>query len=412
MIHSLDFHDVGPAPHFGPISFGDRLNVLAGDNGLGKTFVLDSAWWALTGSWPDPARPALPPTAAQRPAIASSIAAKTRPSDWESVYDFRTQQWPLPPGRPSNPGLVLYFRVDGQFSLWDPTLHYWKRNRALNINSPERPDALSLASGDVWNAIPGADGKIICRGIIDDWVSWQTANGAEFEQLRHVVKALSPQRVDDATPRRLWLDDQRDHPVLRLPYGEVPLVLASAGLRRALSVAYLLVWAWQAHQRNAELIKQPAETRITVLFDEPETHLHPQWQRRVVPGLLDAIRAMDSRLSVQLLVGTHSPLVLASLESFFDDSRDALFHLSLEDAGAKVERVPWAPRGDAAAWLTSPLFGLEQARSVEAEEAIEAAELLMRGGVGDRQLIHERLVKALPGTDRFWPRWLVKTGQV
>ncbi len=32
---------------------GERLNVLTGDNGLGKSFVLDVAWWALTGTWVD-----------------------------------------------------------------------------------------------------------------------------------------------------------------------------------------------------------------------------------------------------------------------------------------------------------------------------------------------------------------------
>src|SRR5512132_3851139 len=39
---------------------GERLNVLTGDNGLGKSFVLDVAWWVLTGTWV--ARAVLPRT--------------------------------------------------------------------------------------------------------------------------------------------------------------------------------------------------------------------------------------------------------------------------------------------------------------------------------------------------------------
>lgn len=32
-------------------AFGERVNLITGDNGLGKSFVLDLAWWALTRSW-------------------------------------------------------------------------------------------------------------------------------------------------------------------------------------------------------------------------------------------------------------------------------------------------------------------------------------------------------------------------
>lgn len=28
-----------------------RLNIITGDNGLGKTFLMDCAWWALTNTW-------------------------------------------------------------------------------------------------------------------------------------------------------------------------------------------------------------------------------------------------------------------------------------------------------------------------------------------------------------------------
>ena len=66
-------------------------------------------------------------------------------------------------------------------------------------------------------------------------------------------------------------------------------------------------------------------------------------------------------------------------------------------------------------WLVSETFGLEQARSKEAEEAIEAAEAFMRGdghlpkGLGTKAAIHARLQKLLPAGDVFWPRWIVST---
>lgn len=77
-------------------------------------------------------------------------------------------------------------------------------------------------------------------------------------------------------------------------------------------------------------------------------------------------------------------------------------------------RVPWTKRGDAASWLTSPVFGLEQARSPEAERAIEAAYDYMAGrhselprGLGTDKEIDRELRRLLPDQDKFWPRWIV-----
>ncbi len=40
------------------INPGERLNLLVGDNGLGKSFVLEIIWWALSGKWAQyPAQP-------------------------------------------------------------------------------------------------------------------------------------------------------------------------------------------------------------------------------------------------------------------------------------------------------------------------------------------------------------------
>ncbi len=46
MLKKLRLRDVGPALSF-DIEFSDRLNIFTGDNGLGKSFILDIAWWAL-----------------------------------------------------------------------------------------------------------------------------------------------------------------------------------------------------------------------------------------------------------------------------------------------------------------------------------------------------------------------------
>jgi hypothetical protein len=66
-------------------------------------------------------------------------------------------------------------------------------------------------------------------------------------------------------------------------------------------------------------------------------------------------------------------------------------------------------------WLASDSFGLAQARAIEAEQAIEAAEAWMRGERGilperlsSKEAIDSELKRVLPGHDPFWPRWIVR----
>ena len=75
-------------------------------------------------------------------------------------------------------------------------------------------------------------------------------------------------------------------------------------------------------------------------------------------------------------------------------------------------------QGDVVNWLVSPAFGLQPARSIEAEEAIEAAEAWMRGDkarlpahLNTQARIHKALQKSLPGHDDFWPRWIVASSK-
>ncbi|AND70272.1 hypothetical protein ATSB10_28180 [Dyella thiooxydans] len=186
-------------------------------------------------------------------------------------------------------------------------------------------------------------------------------------------------------------------------------------MRRIAALAYLLVWTWREHRLASEQIGKPPAREIVFLIDEIECHLHPQWQRRIVPALLSVMQALtDQQVPVQVILATHSPLILASAEPTFDESQDAVFGIALRDGQACITQEVWAKQGDVVNWLVSDAFGLRQARSVEAEQAIEAAEAFMRDDVGklpevlnSKEKIHQALERTLPGGDHFWPRWIV-----
>ncbi|RRV42611.1 ATP-binding protein [Pseudomonas sp. o96-267] len=418
MLKSLLLEGVGPAKFFGPVDFAPRLNFITGDNGLGKSFLLDIAWWSLTRTWARGVS-AVPPTSSKKSSITYAFSKSTSGDFAEtSVFKRGDQLWPTKQGRPAIPGVVIYAGVDGSFSAWDPARNYWQSDDAA-----ERPRAFNFTPEQVWNGLEGPNGIRYCNGLIHDWVLWQKGRDEAFSDLIKVLAALSPsgvEHLEPGQPVRLGLD-VKDYPSLRMSYGQdVALVHASAGMRRIAALAYLLVWTWREHRLACEQTGRKQAKEIVFLIDEIECHLHPQWQRRVVPALLRVMEALTGKkVPVQLIVATHSPLVLASVEPEFDVSKDAVFNIILRNGQAEVSKEPWAKQGDVVNWLVSDSFGLRQARSVEAEQAIEAAEAWMRGEqaalpqkLHSQGAIHKELMRVLPGHDDFWPRWLVETRQL
>jgi ABC-type transport system involved in cytochrome c biogenesis ATPase subunit len=420
MLEYLHLRNVGPAPEI-KLEPGPRTNLITGDNGLGKSFLLDTAWWALTRTWSGLL--ALP-----RPGPSSaSISFRFRGSQVEDHADFDrgAQAWTeKPPGRAPNPVLVLYAQVDGSFRVWDPARNYWRRNGLVDVQ--ERPPLYRFDPASIWDGVV-SEGNVLCNGLIHDWVSWQKEGGEAFEQLKAVLAQLSSpaEKLVPGKPTRISLDDVRDIPTLQMPYGqEVPVLHASAGMKRIIALGYLLVWAWQEHQRASELLEQPVTRQIIFLIDEIEAHLHPKWQRVILGSLLKVREALASSadVQVQLLCVTHSPLLLASVEPLFDEEEDRLFHLDMVKDNEKetvvLSKVHWCKQGDTTSWLVSEVFGLRQARSLEAEGAIEAAEAFMRGdqealpkGLVAREEIDVELKRVLAGNDPFWPRWIVYVEQ-
>lgn len=401
MLESLHLKNVGPAPEM-TLDLAPRLNLITGDNGLGKSFLLDVAWWALTRTW---AREMVVPRAGLKAEIGYAYTKQTPGVfAYTSQYEPARVRWTVKHSRPPIPGLILYAQVDGGFSVWDPMRNYW------TADAPDRPNAYLFAPDEVWK------GNEHCKGILNDWLLWQARKDRKFKTLSRVLEALSPSPTEimrPGEPRELTIQDAGPTPTLRMAYGEdVPLIHASAGMRRIIALAYLLTWAWDRHEEAAKLRGQRAAKEIIFLVDEIEGHLHPQWQRRVVPALLSVMDVLTGShgSKVQLVVSTHAPLVLASVEPTFDAAQDAWFDLDLERKRVALRKRTYVRRGEVGNWLVSEAFDLKSPRSLEGEEAVAAAEALMqaktqpaKGAVeeADRQL----RAAGLPDIDTFWVRW-------
>lgn len=420
MLEYLHLRNVGPAPEL-EMGLAPRLNLITGDNGLGKSFLLDVMWWALTRRWPHDLNPRLTsgysarPTDVRQPAtIEFRLRSKSKSVSYDSKYVPRDEAWLGRAGRPWNPGLVIYAHADGAFSVWDPARNYWRKKG--NIDVQERLPGYVFSAKDLWDGLEvEIDGKptLVCKGLLSDWSAWIREGGELASRMADVLAKLSPEAeaLEVGPIVRLSLDDVRDIPSIRTAYATaVPILHASSGVRRAAGLAYILLWSWNEHCIAAEQLGEERTSQVVVLFDEMESHLHPRWQRSILGSVLHIAESLHHGASVQLVTATHSPLILASAEPAFDPEQDAWFDLDLDRAAGVVRlmRRRFVRHGNVDRWLTSEAFDLRSARSREAEDVLErAAVALSDESFGREQAaaLDAELRTVLGDADPFWVSW-------
>lgn len=426
MLKHLLLKNVGPAPEMA-VEFGPRINLITGDNGLGKSFLLDVSWWALTRKWPRDLNHSLTsgylakPSKIKLPAtIEFSLTTKTKKTvKYTSKYSAADESWIGKAGRPWNPGLVIYAHADGSFSVWDPARNYWKQKD--NIDVQDRLPGYVFSQQEVWDGLEvelDSTKYVVCNGLLRDWSSWIKAGGTAAKNMAGVLKILSASDRESDLLRpgpltRIGINDARDIPSIRTGYAEsVPVLYASSGVKRIVALAYMFLWTWQEHLLAAKQLGDEPANQVVLLIDELESHLHPKWQRAILPALLKLAKVLHSSAQIQVITATHSPLVMASAETTFDSERDAWFDIDFHpnQQGGRVELLKrdFQRLGDVSAWLTSEAFDLSAARSLEAEiatqQAMKLAETKNPSSTQVNQ-VDKLLKNALSDTDRFWVRW-------
>ena len=396
---SIRLTNVGPAKEF-YMDFGERLTLIAGDNGLGKSFLLDAAWWALTNTWAGYPANVFSSARSVTPQITYTIKNFTgQEIVGDSKFDWKNHSWSQISNRPSVAALSIYTRADGSFAIAD---------EARGQLHADGPKSLSLfTSHEVWE---GKSGEI--EGLIRDWVTWQLSiDTGPFTMLTRLLEHLSPDDIGPLKPSdpiRIP-GDPRNIPTIKHVYGKVPVLFTSAGIQRILLLAYLIIWSWKEHLLASEQSGSTPQRKMVIIVDELEAHLHPKWQRLVLPALMSIGKLLSEELEIQVIAATHSPMVLASIEDEFSKDSDVLAHLSLVDGAVHLEQLDFYKYGDMSSWLMSPVFGLPHARSRAAEKVIEDAKLLQLSGEPSLDAVRQvtmRLKKTLSPDDIFWSRWI------
>lgn len=59
-------------------------------------------------------------------------------------------------------------------------------------------------------------------------------------------------------------------------------------------------------------IKKPNDNFL-ILIDEPDLHLHLDWQRQYIQKLIDVFSTLDSEIKLHFIIATHSPFIISDL---------------------------------------------------------------------------------------------------
>lgn len=125
----------------------------------------------------------------------------------------------------------------------------------------------------------------------------------------------------------------------------------------------------------------PMQRRFLLLLDEVDIHLHPSWQRKVLPIVQRVFP------NAQIIASTHSPFVVASAE----DAQ--VITLKLDNGVSSVEQVGTSQAGVSYSAVLHSIFGIDSEFDIETEKIFkefhEAKLELLSGATRDRGKVEE-----------------------
>lgn len=294
-------------------NFTSANNLIIGKNGAGKTLLLDSIFYAITGKW---VGHYIYPVNKQNPFFLSKL----------SIDDA-----------------VQYHQYNRQTALWKPIkdkdidvgtrpVLYCKNNnfivKTLSQSVREEERFFSITNDNLWW------GKLkIVEGLLTDWTTWEAEDKRKFfkRDLRKTLTDWTVWEIEDKGSKfnifvRMMnlfalnpgdsirvVNDTKLLPTLRCTYGDVPLVNLPSGVKRIIELLYAIAWFRFEHCLEGEA--------GLVMIDDLENSLDLAYQDMLVCALPRLQELLECKL--QIIATTRN----SNLPSSFKKEAFALFHL-------------------------------------------------------------------------------------
>lgn len=402
------------------VDLNSRFSLLVGDNGAGKTTILD-ALAVSAGIWlVNPPDSSLAKSGRnilsgeiRRKALSDgdrvhfveckpvSIAAKGLIADyavsWEreivaggvKTTNARAKEALCIVGN-------IFMRGNAGEDVLCPVLAYYGAGRSW-LPSMTRMVTEKNGNGPArrWQAFYGCFDERVRLGDLATWFQREViafANrGGKWRPGYEVVKRAVLRCVPGS--RDLWFDGDRDEIVICID--EQPRAFGNLSAGQKMMVALIADIAIKAVTQNSHLLPKdqlrddekslPEVLRKTpglVLIDELDVHLHPKWQRQVVDDLKETFPA------IQFVCTSHSPFIIQSIEAgeliTLDKSGPTLVEYankSIEDIAEGIQQVEIPQQSEKAremAEATGRYFELLEGTGSEDSAELKEAEIAYR----------------------------------
>jgi len=333
-VASLQFTNLGP---FDDVSFefDPQVNVFVGPNNCGKTTVLLALADILLDKFELPAR--LLRDAAWFRVSIEGIRRGANLSGSLPVH----RTGPAPTDKEEDwigaDALKEHFSSDVGYRTFVPALRLSTDFRA------KAPGALSdePPKPEVSNAWWIRDEQIIQQIIDLDYLGYREKKPAVRALISKVAQVAS--KITEGFPIEfagIAEDKKGLFPQFKTPDGIVPLDVLSQGTQSVIQwCGDLLIGYAKFYDFPKSLDDKPG----VLIIDEIDAHLHPSWQRRILPVLTEEFP------SLQIFCATHSPLTLSGLKA-------GQVHLLKRDAQGKI--TVSRNETDIQGWSADEIYGM------------------------------------------------------
>lgn len=402
------------------LSFREDKNVvvLLGDNGLGKTTILD--------------------------ALASSIAPF--PSQFPGISDYQLRDWDVHINRKGRQAPFL--TIDAELSYGNQSLTSVRYRKGLMSAPKSKFDQLKQIAIDLKDAIVNEQDNVQLpifayygtgrgqfrvparrRGFQKTYERWDCYQSAlkpetdfkrffgwfdlmESEEL-HTMKKLqsfayrSPVLETVRRALSLFVPSYQNPRIEMGPLRFVMDCIDESELKRELRIeqlsdGYKIVIAMVADlaARMAEAnpqMQDPLDGTGIVLIDEVDLHLHPQWQRTIINQLVKVFP------HIQFIVSTHSPVIVIGASE-----NAQIINLNSIDEASDITK------SNVGAILLSDLFGLSSLKSpIWDDKILERDTLLAKAQLNaDEQKRLEELDREMVGLTSLQDSHIIRSNQL
>ena len=356
-----------------------RWTLLVGDNGVGKTTLLQClAWMRPTPYYPPgkDTQAGIQPWLHDQdpPDMAKLLRDGARSTTLQAeMVEIPTLASGIPSTARVRTGMALSARdntlenvrrtVNEPDTTVEPFIIPYAANRYMGNQNAEKlseSEPGDLLHEDSTELIDAAD---VLSQLDYSALKGNAKSKARLDSMKHALADILPfinaaSDIDIADPEEL-----SGRLRFQTQFGDVPLNDLSLGHRTV--TAWIVDLAWRLVKHYPESTKPLAEPAV-VLIDEIDLHLHPRWQRMIMEQFSDHFR------NVQFVATTHSPLMITSM---IDVNVAVLKQTEAGDQVA-IENEPDVVEGWRFDQILVNLFELETARSLRVEALMKEREKL------------------------------------